>query len=83
MPLIAGPGALATAISLRVTLGAGTTVLAMAMVLVLSFALFVAADDQAFRLLGPALLRLLSRLAGILLFAIAVNFVLDGLSARF
>ncbi len=81
-PLIAGPGALATAISLADTLGHGPTILGMGLVLALSFAAFVAAA-WVFPLLGQALLRLLSRLVGILLFAIASDFILDGLSAIF
>jgi len=81
-PLIAGPGALATAISLAGTLGRGPTILGMGLVLALSFAAFVGAA-WVFPLLGQALLRLLSRLVGILLFAIASDFILDGLSAIF
>jgi len=81
-PLIAGPGALATAVSLSQTLGAGTTILGMSLVLFVSFVLFAGAT-WVFLLLGPSVLRLLSRLVGILLFAIAVDFVLEGLSAIF
>jgi multiple antibiotic resistance protein len=82
VPLIAGPGALATAISYRETRGLGSTVLAMALVLLLSLGCFLAAD-WLFRRLGVAQLRLLSRLVGVLLFAIAVEFVLDGLRVFF
>ena len=81
-PLLAGPGALATATSLSQTLGPGTTILAIVLVLALSLALFAGAR-WLFVWLGPAPLRLMSRLVGILLFAIAVDFILDGLSAIF
>src|SRR5262249_8694156 len=81
-PLMAGPGALATAISFGGTLGRGTTLLALGGVLGLSFFSFVAAG-WLFTWLRPALLQLLSRLVGIVLFAIAVEFILDGLRAYF
>lgn len=81
-PLIAGPGALATSIALSDRVGTGTTTLAMSLVLALSFALFATAA-RIFAVLGQSLLRLLSRLVGILLFAIAVNFILEGLSDTF
>lgn len=81
-PLIAGPGALATAISLSDTLGRTPTVLGMGLVLLLSFVAF-AAGAWLFQALGTSLLRLLSRMMGILLVAIAADFILDGLSATF
>lgn len=81
-PLLAGPGALATAISLAGSAGAGRTIVGLSAVLLLSFALFAAAD-RLFALLGTALLRLITRLVGILLFAIAVDFVLTGLQEIF
>ncbi len=81
-PLLAGPGALATTISFAETHGLGTTILAMSVVLALSFVSFAGAG-WLFHWLGPSLLRLLSRLVGVLLFAIAVEFVLDGLRAFF
>jgi multiple antibiotic resistance protein len=77
MPLIAGPGALAATISFADSAGRDTTIGALALVLLATLAAFALAD-QLFRLLGPSLLRLLSRIVGILLFAIAVDFVLDG-----
>ncbi len=54
----------------------------MVLVLALSLACFLAAD-WLFRRLGASVLRLLSRLVGVLLFAIAVEFVLDGLRTFF
>lgn len=81
-PLIAGPGALATAISLSDTLGRTPTVLGAGLVLLLTFVAFTAAA-WVFQVLGASLLRLLSRLVGILLVAIAADFILEGLSATF
>jgi multiple antibiotic resistance protein len=81
-PLIAGPGALAIAISFADTLGATTTILSSGAVLGLSLAMF-AASGVLFLWLGQSVLRLLSRLVGILLFAIAVDLVLEGLRAFF
>jgi multiple antibiotic resistance protein len=77
-PLIAGPGALAATTSFSEQVGRGETLGAIALVLAITLVAFVAAD-QIFRLLGAALLRLMSRIIGIVLFAIAVDFVLDGL----
>ncbi len=82
MPLIAGPGALATTIAFTEVRGAPATILAFTVVLALSFAAFAAAG-LLLEWLGRALLRLISRLVGILLFTIAVEFVLDGLRAYF
>ena len=82
MPLLAGPGALAAAISFGDTAGVGTTVLAVALVLALAFVAFVA-SDWLFALAGRSVLRLVSRIVGVLLFAIAVDFVLEGSRAFF
>lgn len=81
-PLVAGPGALAATISFSDSLGTDVTIAAFSAVLALSLAGFTLADSL-FRLLGPSLLRLLARLVGIVLFAIAVDFVLDGIKAFF
>ncbi len=81
-PLMAGPGALATAISFAESLGTLTTLAAAGLVLVLSLAGFLAAA-WLFEHLGPSLLRLLSRLVGIVLFAIAIELVLSGLRLFF
>lgn len=81
-PLIAGPGALAAAISFSDTLGRDVTFGAFSLVLLISLIGFLGAE-MLFRLLGAALLRLLARIVGIVLFAIAVDFVLDGSKAFF
>jgi multiple antibiotic resistance protein len=76
-PLIAGPGALAATTSFSQTAGWETTIAAVSLVLLLTLVSFAAAD-LLFRLAGAVLLRLAARAVGILLFAIAVDFVLDG-----
>jgi multiple antibiotic resistance protein len=79
-PLIAGPGALAATTSFAQTLGEAETVAAFSAILALTFVSFLAAD-VIFRLLGVRVLNTLSRIVGIILFAIAVDFVLDGTRA--
>ena len=81
-PLLAGPGALAAAISFSSDIGSGTTLLAAAVVLGLAFLGFSAAG-WVFRIVGPSILRLLSRIVGIILAAVAADFILEGLSAIF
>ena len=76
-PLIAGPGALAATTSFAREAGQATTIAAFSAVLLITLVSFVAAD-QLFRLAGGPLLRVMARIVGILLFAIAVDFVLDG-----
>ena len=76
-PLIAGPGALAATTSFSETLGTGTTLVAVSIVLLVTLVAFAAAD-WLFRVAGASLLRLMSRIVGIVLFAIAVDFVLEG-----
>jgi multiple antibiotic resistance protein len=77
MPLIAGPGALAATISFTERLGTGTTLLAIAIVLAITLVAFVVAD-WLFRIAGATTLRVLARLVGIILVAIAVDFILEG-----
>ena len=81
-PLIAGPGALAATASFAVTEGTLETIGAVAIVLALTF-VALAFASTVFRLLGEPFLRLAARIVGIILFAIAVDFVLDGLEAVF
>lgn len=82
MPLIAGPGALAATIAFTDSLGRQPTIAAFAVVLAISFLGFVTAE-RLFNLVGEAILKLMARLVGIVLFAIAVDFVLDGARAFF
>lgn len=81
-PLLAGPGALATTISFTATVGRANTLTAAALVMVLALVAFAAAA-WLFDLLGPSILRLLSRLVGILLMAIAADLILEGLRVVF
>lgn len=83
-PLIAGPGAMASMILLAA--GAETPAAAAAVygsllaVLAICLALFMLAGRLE-RLLGPTGVSLVTRLFGVLLGALAVQFVLDGLAA--
>lgn len=77
MPLLAGPGALAAAISYSNSLGEAPTIGAIVAVLAVSLAGFLAAR-HLFEVVGEAVLTLLARLVGLLLFTIAVDFILDG-----
>lgn len=79
-PLIAGPGALAATISFAESVGVGVTVAAFSAVLGFSLIAFLA-SGTVFKVLGAQVLRLLARIVGILLFAIAVDFVVDGVVA--
>jgi len=82
-PLIAGPGAMASMI-LLVGEGDWTRVLAvhlvMLAVILLVFLFFLAAGLLE-RLLGPMGINMVTRLLGMLLAALSVQFVLDGLRA--
>jgi multiple antibiotic resistance protein len=79
-PLIAGPGALAATTSFAQTLGQGETIAAFSAVMALTLVSFLAADI-IFRVVGLRALNVLARIVGIILFAIAVDFVLDGTRA--
>ncbi len=81
-PLIAGPGALAASASFALSEGTLETIAAVSIVLAITFVAFAAAGT-VFRLLGEPFLRLAARIVGIILFAIAVDFVLDGLQIVF
>ncbi|MDW4497630.1 MarC family protein [Sulfitobacter sp. D35] len=84
IPLIAGPGAIASIVLLMgqrpgaegaaMVLGATAAVLAIVM-------LFFMASGRIGRLLGKTGITVLTRLFGMLLAALSVQFVLDGLSA--
>ncbi|MGA0923876.1 MAG: MarC family protein [Rhodobacteraceae bacterium] len=84
IPLIAGPGAIASVILLTGEMGGlqgfATTVLVMAAVLGIVFALFMVAGLLE-RALGRTGINVVTRLLGMLLAALAVQFVLDGLRA--
>jgi multiple antibiotic resistance protein len=79
-PLIAGPGALAASIAFSDSVGTGITIAAFSVILGVSLAGF-AASGWIFRVVGPSFLRLTARVIGIVLFAIAVDFIVDGIVA--
>jgi multiple antibiotic resistance protein len=87
IPLIAGPGAL-TAIVLLMSEGAGNIALQAAIVAVLLAILAVTllcllAAAQIVRLLGETGVNVVSRVSGIILAALAVQFVIDGVRQVF
>ncbi|MEM7720516.1 MAG: MarC family protein [Pseudomonadota bacterium] len=84
IPLIAGPGAIATMILLAGQGDADLTWLlsvhaVMAAVLCVTFVLFLA-SGMLERVLGPLGINVITRLLGMLLAALAVQFMLDGLA---
>ncbi len=84
MPMIAGPGSIAT-IMLLMSRAHGTeptlaVLLAMLVVLVLTF-LALAAAGPLMRVLGDKVEAVITRLLGVLLAALATQYVLDGLKA--
>lgn len=83
MPLIAGPGAMATMILLASAPGNGwadllAVHLVMAAVILVVFTLFLGAGLLE-RALGPTGINVVTRLLGMLLAALSVQFVLDGM----
>ncbi|MFO6463888.1 MarC family protein [Jannaschia sp. KMU-145] len=83
LPLIAGPGAITTMILLTdgaEPLGAAQAIGVMLAVIGVVLALFLAASPME-RLLGPTGINVVTRLLGMLLAALSVQFVLDGLMA--
>lgn len=82
-PLLAGPGAMATMILLTARADGAAeqaaVYLSLAAVLSLCLILFFLAGPIE-RLLGPTGVKLVTRLLGVLLAALAVQFVLDGLA---
>lgn len=84
MPLLAGPGSIATAIVLMARARSGPwwhALPVLAAILVTAAACYVvlAGAARTERVLGPTGLAILERAAGLLLVAIAVQFMLDGL----
>ncbi|MFZ3583374.1 MarC family protein [Loktanella sp. DJP18] len=82
IPLIAGPGAIATIILLTgqtdSALGFGAVLGVMLVVIGMVFAMFMAAGLLE-RLLGKTGINVVTRLLGMLLAALSVQFILDGL----
>lgn len=81
LPLIAGPGAITTMILLTdgaAPLGAAQAIGVMLSVIAVVLALFLAATPME-RLLGPTGINVVTRLLGMLLAALSVQFVIDGI----
>lgn len=87
LPLLAGPGAI-TAIMLAVADAGSNTVAqlavtaALGVVMLISLVVFLAAGP-VMKLLGPTVKAVLTRLLGVILAALATQFVLDGLRNSF
>lgn len=81
-PLMAGPGSLAAATSFADDLGAAETIGGIVLVLCVSFAAYVS-SHSLFNLLGASTFRLLTRIVGMLLVAISIDFIISGLQASF
>jgi len=86
IPMIAGPGSIAT-VMLLVSRSHGiqqtlVVIAALASVLLLTLAALIAAGP-IMRVLGPKLEAMISRVLGVLLAALAAQFVIDGITAAF
>lgn len=82
MPLIAGPGAIATMILLTGSAGSGAGIAmvhgVMLAVILVVFLLFLLAGPME-KMLGPVGINVVTRLLGMLLAALSVQFVIDGI----
>jgi MarC family membrane protein len=87
IPLLSGPGAIASIMLLMARyegdLGAQAIVLAALLAVMTLCVLTMLLLEPLERLLGPTLTHVVSRLLGILLAALAVQYVLDGLRSAF
>jgi multiple antibiotic resistance protein len=84
-PLLAGPGAISTVVLLASNespspLRTGMVVVAIAVALILSY-LMLRFASRLYKILGKTGLNLLTRIMGILLTAISIQFIINGLSA--
>ena len=87
LPLLAGPGAITTIMLAVADAGASTTAQlavtgALLVVMLISLLVFLAAGP-VMKLLGPTVNAVLTRLLGVILAALATQFVLDGLKSAF
>jgi len=86
MPLLSGPGAITTVLVLASRAGNrvedGLLLLAIIIILFLTYICFVFAD-RLLALLKESSIRLLTRIMGLILCALAVQFVIQGLLAAF
>ena len=80
IPLLAGPGALAAVMILAAEggpAGQGAVYLSIALVSLLAYICLIAAD-ALFRILGQTGINVVTRILGILLAALAVQYIADG-----
>ncbi len=86
-PLIAGPGALATLLLLRAEIGDDLQqvglLLAVAMVVLVIGLILMLLTTPIMRVLGLTGANVISRLLGVILVALSVQFVIDGIRAQF
>jgi multiple antibiotic resistance protein len=86
IPMIAGPGSIATTMLLvsrsRGIEQTAIVIMALISVLVLTLAALMAAGP-IMRVLGPKLEAMITRILGVLLAALAAQFVIDGIKASF
>jgi multiple antibiotic resistance protein len=78
VPLLSGPGTMLTTLLLASTLGLGNVIVASALSCIASF-LIILASSHIYRVIGKNGLEILSRVAGVLLAAFAVEFIRKGL----
>ncbi|MCX6770714.1 MAG: MarC family protein [Candidatus Micrarchaeota archaeon] len=78
VPLLSGPGAMLTTILLANSVGLANVVVASALSCTASF-LIILASSRVYRVIGKNGLEILSRVAGVLLAAFAVEFIRRGL----
>lgn len=87
LPLLAGPGAITTIMLAVADAGTDMTAqlavtAALLVVMVISLIVFLAAGP-VMRLMGPTVNAVLTRLLGVILAALATQFILDGLKSAF
>jgi multiple antibiotic resistance protein len=86
IPMIAGPGSIATTMLLvsrsRGIEQTAIVIMALISVLILTLAALMAAGP-IMRVLGPKLEAMITRILGVLLAALAAQFVIDGIKASF
>ncbi|MFA6213886.1 MAG: MarC family protein [Candidatus Micrarchaeia archaeon] len=78
VPLLSGPGTMLTTILLASTVGLANTVVASVLCCIASY-LIILSSSHVYRVIGKNGLEILSRVAGVLLAAFAVEFIRKGL----
>ena len=77
VPLLSGPGTMLTTILLANTVGLANTVIASALSCIASY-LIILSSSHVYRVIGKNGLEILSRVAGVLLAAFAVEYIRKG-----